>query len=251
MSWLRPWPASSAGLALAAVLFGAGPVTGQTPAPGPAPAPAPTPAPPTAPAPPLRPVPKGTIVNDQLVFANPTFSITLAPGWRTVVASDSSRLDIHQHVLGAMNDRARGEFERNFGASLARTPATLTNGSGAVVTVGVAENRTVRYRTGYEMNQRDREVFWREFSRRVLATAPENDKPVLVMRSVDVKEYPDSPALVVVYTREDILGTLIWTHVSFFSEDTTITIMHLATTANPTNGLADFDKMVRSFRFGT
>jgi hypothetical protein len=71
------------------------------------------------------------------------------------------------------------------------------------------------------------------------------------MRSVNVIEYPDSPALVVVYTREDILGANIWTQVTFFSEDTSITLAHLATTANPTNGLVDFDKMARSFRFGT
>jgi heme-binding NEAT domain protein len=71
------------------------------------------------------------------------------------------------------------------------------------------------------------------------------------MRSVDVEDYGDSPALVVVYTREDLLGTLVWTQVSFFSEDSTITLIHIATLANPTNGLADFDTMVRSFRFGT
>jgi hypothetical protein len=195
-------------------------------------------------------VPKGTILNDQLVFAFPTFSITLAPGWRAVVASDVSRLDIHRHVLGAMNDRARAEFEQLFGARLARSPAMLTNGRGALVSVGVTENRSVRYQPGYRMNQRERELFWREFSRRLVDAAPENNKPVLVMRSVDVKEYGDSSALVVVYTREDLLGTLIWTQVNFFSEDSTIALIHVATLANPSNGLADFDAMARSLRFG-
>lgn len=230
-------------LALSAVLLGAGWATGQTPSPAPSQAPAPVPS--------SRPVSKGTIINDQVVFANPTCSITLPPGWRAVVTADASRLDFHQHVLGAMNERARAEFERTFGASLGRSPAMLTNGGGALVTVAITENRAVRYRPGYEMTPRDREVFWREFSRRLVASASENDKPVLVMRSVDVKEYPDSPALVVVYTREDILGTTIWTQVTFFSEDTSITLAHLATIANPTNGLADFEKMARSFRFGT
>jgi hypothetical protein len=249
MSPRRPWPTARVALALIAGLLGADWATGQTPDAGPAPAPSQAPAPVPTPTP--RPVPKGTVVNDQLIFASPTCSITLAPGWRAVVASDASRLDFHQHVLGAMNERARAEFERTFGASLARTPAMLTNGSGALVTVAITENRSVRYRPGYEMTARDREVFWREFSRRLLATAPEHDKPVLVMRSVNVKEYPDSPALVVVYTREDILGANIWTQVTFFSEDTSITLAHLATIANPTNGLVDFDKMARSFRFGT
>ena len=230
MSPRRRSSAARVALALSAVLLGAGGATGQTPSPG--------------------PVSKGTIINDQLVFANPTCSITLSPGWRPVVAADASRLDLHQHVLGAMNERARAEFERTFGASLGRSAAMLTNGGGALVTAAITENRAVRYRSGYEMTPRDREVFWREFSRRLAASASENDQPVLVMRSVDVKEYPDSPALVVVYTREDILGTTIWTQVTFFSEDTSITLAHLATVANPTNGLADFEKMARSFRFG-
>jgi hypothetical protein len=74
---------------------------------------------------------------------------------------------------------------------------------------------------------------------------------VLAMRSAKVREYPDSPGLHVVYTREDILGTLIWTQVSFFSEDSGVTIAHIASTTNPSNGVADFGAMARSFRFGT
>ena len=253
MNRRRLCSASRVALTLLALLLAGGCATSQSADSGPtAPTsqrPVPAPSPPAAPT--SRPVTKGTRINDQLVFTSPTFSITLAPGWREVVPSDAGRLDMHQHVVGSMNDRARAEFERGFGASLARTSAMLTNGRGAVATVGVAENRSVRYRAGYEMTARERELFWREFSRRLIAAAPENNKPVLTMRSVDVKDYGDSPALVVVYTREDLLGTLVWTQVSFFSEDSTITLIHIATLANSTNGLADFNTMVRSFRFGT
>jgi hypothetical protein len=182
-------------------------------------------------------------------FPDPAFSFAIPAGWRRVTAADATRLEINQRTVSRLNEQGRRALEERLGADLAKSPGGLTNEAGAWVSVAVTPNSGTRYAQGYQLTPRERDALWRVFARTMADRAPEGNKPVLTLRTLEIRDYPGGAARVLSYAQEDLMGTVIWTQVRFFTEGSAVVLLHAATAENPANGLEGLEAMAQSFRW--
>jgi TonB family protein len=219
------------------------------------------------------PVPKPTLKGDRLVFSSPAFSFTLPEGWRLATPPDVARIEIYQNLNERRQKALEGlkaglQFTRVAPFSdlivrgadatsaalllgaIAKGPTVLTDKAGAYISVEVTDNPSAtRYPPGHLLSERERDEFWKGFSRVTAGPVSDPAKPALALRSLEAKDYPDSTAIVLVYTEEGLLGSLVWTVAQFRSETSVVSFRHGAPTTNPTNRLGDLEAMTTSFRF--
>ena len=206
--------------------------------------------------------PKVAEVEGRIVSDSPAFSFALTKGWRLATAQDATRFEIYRPVTHALKEFYENlALRRDVAASvpvsnmvltmkfLRDRPTILTDATGAYIAVVATERASTPYGRGDELSVSERERLWEDFARMIAERSPALDKPVLTLRSIKVTNYPDSAALMLVYTRADTFGQLVCSRIQFSSETATVAFEHSGTAEHPTRGLAALDAVARTFRF--
>lgn len=199
-------------------------------------------------------VPKPTLVGDRLAFSSPPFSIAVPEGWRVATAADADRIEIYQRWIASVRNATKAGLQSTRAAPFSelvmatqnamlwaqiKRATALTNGTGAYASVEVTDKASAtRYPRLHHLSDHERAEIWKEFSG---ATRE--------LRLLEVKDYPDSAGLVIVYTETGGPAPVIWMLVRFRSETSVVTFRHGATATNTMNGLDGFDTITKSFRF--
>jgi hypothetical protein len=215
----------------------------------------------------LRSVALQRASTDEMVSRAPAFSFALAADWRTATSADVEGLEIHQAATNphrtakqaqhdALKNTRVAPFAHLIGqttdalwlATVVGTATVLTNPSGAFVSLETTDNPSMAaFSRGCRLGEADRALLWSELTTAVEKATKGSVK--MELDSIEVKEYDNATGLRLVYTRMHPMGSVLWTVVQFRSEKSIVTFRHGATTSNPMNGLDDFERAARTFKF--
>jgi hypothetical protein len=214
-------------------------------------------------------VPKRVLTEDRLVFTSPDFSFMVPNGWRLAEPGDfaelrmyldpnlSKRIDV---MTQASSQALRSSSAAPFAAQIAdqtraqvfysttQALTVLTSTSGGYVAIDVRDNPSATaYARPCQVSDAELQGFWNEYSQVEIGRGYEPAS--LTFRSLEMKDYPGSTALALVYSKTDPVKPLVWRAVQFRSTTSIVTFRLGTTLDKAASVLNDLELMAASFRF--